>query len=136
MTNNFLQLRNLESCLLWKHTNLLMSCHLVIRNTPEDLPINQCILFGLIYNFVPYLWTVYVSSFVWSELKVLLIQSASQFKQFMLFRWLLNADCNLTVTCSPQTSIIDVCRSTNRSFIINNHQFTMNVNDACHWATI
>ena len=47
----------------------------------------------------------------------------------LFFVIILNANSNLTVSVSKQTSVVNVCRSHNDPFIIDNHQFTVDVND-------
>lgn len=54
----------------------------------------------------------------------------------LLFIIVLDTNCNLTVSISQQTSVIDVSRSNNDLFVIDNHQFTMNINDFSDWDLI
>ena len=51
----------------------------------------------------------------------------------LLFVKVFNANCNLTVSVSQQTSIINISRTDNHSSIIYNHKFTVNVDNLSHW---
>jgi len=46
---------------------------------------------------------------------------------------ILYTNSNLTVSVSQQTSVIYISWSADYFFIIDNHQFTMNVNNFCDW---
>jgi hypothetical protein len=54
----------------------------------------------------------------------------------LLFILVFDTNCNLTVSISQQTSVIDVSGSYNHLFVIHNHQFTMNINDLSDWDLI
>ena len=54
----------------------------------------------------------------------------------LLFVEVLDTNSDLAVSVSEQASIIDIGRSNNNFFIIDNHKFAVNINDLSDWNLI
>lgn len=46
------------------------------------------------------------------------------------------AYCDLWVSCTEHTAIVDVSRAHDHEVIINDHEFAVHVDDLCYWLTI
>jgi hypothetical protein len=61
---------------------------------------------------------------------MLIINAASDIEEMLLrLGGLLDADSDLTVTTSPQTTVIDVGRAADGAFVIHDHQLAVDIDD-------
>ncbi len=124
MSNNTLKLRSIIRSHWSKHLNFLMSSDSIVWDTSKYVPIDKRISLDPLKQFSPNIRSCNIPTFVFSEFEMFIINPTSQIKQitFIFSEFcILNTNCNLTITTTPQTPIVDIGWPTNCFLVVHDH---------------
>lgn len=132
---------------LFNFLQLFGGFHLIIRITPKYFTVNWCVVTCNKLYFMPKFIVSRVFKKLWRQLEMLIPEFGSERLYFFRNESFLSCpfsfnkisaisnNSNLWIPVSQKASIINIGRSNNRTVIINNHQFWVDVNNLRHWLT-